>query len=209
MDEPALPGLEEGRASDLGIRSDLSSLQFTDLDLTGQDLTGSRLIECGLRGVRLDDTKLGALRLVDCRLENLDVPVLLAARPMWRGVVLRSSRIGSAELYDGEWTGVRVSDCRLGYLNFRHATLSDVEFAGCRIAELDLSGATVSGLRFADCEVETLTIGGARLKDADLRGARLSVISGVSALSGAVIDPGQLVELAPLLAAEAGITVEP
>lgn len=209
MDEPALPELDEGRASDLGERADLSALLFKDLDLSGQDLTGSRFIECALSGVQLDDTKLGALRLVDCRLENLDVPVLLAARPMWRGVVLRSSRIGSAELYDGEWVGVRVRECRLGYLNFRHAKLSDVEFTGCRIAELDLSGATVSQLRFGDCDIETLTIGGARLKDVDLRGARLSAISGVSALSGAIIDAGQLAELAPLLATEVGITVEP
>jgi uncharacterized protein YjbI with pentapeptide repeats len=102
-----------------------------------------------------------------------------------------------------------VRECRLGYLNFRHATLSDVEFTGCRIAELDLSGATVSQLRFGDCDIETLTIGGARLKDVDLRGARLSAISGVSALSGAIIDAGQLAELAPLLATEVGITVEP
>jgi uncharacterized protein YjbI with pentapeptide repeats len=206
---PDLPDLDEGLAGDLGVRSDLSAMRFSDLDLSGQDVSSSRLIECALSRVALDRTKLGSLRLVDCLLENLDVPVLLAARPMWRGVVLRSSRIGSAELYDGEWTGVLVSECRLGYLNFRHGTLTDVRFTDCRIAELDLSGTTVSGLRFEDCEIETLTITGARFKDVDLRGARLRSITGVSALSGATIDEGQLVELAPLLAAEAGIAVAP
>jgi uncharacterized protein YjbI with pentapeptide repeats len=208
MDEPALPDLEDGRVGDLVTRADLTGLRFHGFDVSGQDLGASRFVECELSELGLDDTKLSAVRLIDCRLQNLDVAVLLAARPMWRNVVLRASRVGSAELYDGEWASVRVSGCRLGYLNFRHSTLTDVELNGCRIAELDLSGATVTQLRFVDCDVETLTIGGARLKDVDLRGARISVISGISAMAGTIIDETQLVELAPLLAAEAGITVE-
>lgn len=209
MDEPELPDLDDGRLGDLGSRADLTGLRFHDLDLSGQDLGGSRFVECELSELVLDDTKLSSVRLIDCRLQNLDVAVLLAARPMWRNVVIRASRLGSAELYDGEWASVRVTGCRLGYLNFRHSTLTDLEFNGCRIAELDLSGATATQLRFMDCDVETLTIGGARLKDVDLRGARFSVISGLSAMAGTIIDETQLGELAPLLAAEAGITVEP
>ncbi|MFL6098667.1 MAG: pentapeptide repeat-containing protein [Actinomycetales bacterium] len=208
MDAPELPGLVDGRVSDLGERADLSGLRFAGLDLSERDLTGSRLVECELSDVVLEDAKLTAVRLIDCRLENLDVPVLLAARPMWRNVSLRASRVGSAELYDGEWASVLVTGCRLGYLNFRHSTLTDVELNGCRISELDLSGATATQVRFVDCDVETLTIGGARLKDVDLRGARISAISGISAMSGTVIDETQLVELAPLLAAEAGISVQ-
>lgn len=209
MDAPELPDLADGRVSDLAERADLSGLRFAGLDLSGRDLTGSRFVECELSDLVVEDTKLTAVRLIDCSLENLDVPVLLAARPMWRNVSLRASRVGSAELYDGEWGSVVVTGSRLGFLNFRHSTLTDVEFNGCRIAELDLSGATATQVRFVDCDVETLTLTGARLKDVDLRGARISVIAGISAMSGTVIDETQLVELAPLLAAEAGITVLP
>jgi uncharacterized protein YjbI with pentapeptide repeats len=209
MEEPALPDLDDGRLGDLSSRADLNGLRFHDLDVSGQDLSASRFVECELSELVLDDTKLSAVRLIDCRLERLDVPVLLAARPMWRNVVLRGSRLGSAELYDGEWASVLVTGCRLGYLNFRHSTLTDVELNGCRVAELDLSGATATQVRFVDCDVETLTIGGARLKDVDLRGARIGAISGLSAMSGTIINETQLVELAPLLAAEAGIAVEP
>lgn len=207
MDELVLGDLTDGTADRLVARADLVGLRFADLDASGRDLTGSRLEECELSTVSLDDARLTAVRLIDCRLENLDVPVLLAARPTWRGVELRGSRVGSAELYDGEWASVSVSDCRLGYLNFRHGKLTEVEFTGCRITELDLSGASLTDVTFADCEIETLTVTGARLRDVDLRGAALHEIVGLSALSGATIDETQLVQLAPLLAAEVGLTV--
>jgi uncharacterized protein YjbI with pentapeptide repeats len=118
-----------------------------------------------------------------------------------------ASRVGSAELYDGQWRSVRFADCKLGYLNFRHSTLEDVLFTGCQFDELDLTGATLSRVAFVDCDLATLTVTGARLKDVDLRGARLRAITGLAGLSGATIDETQLVELAPLLAAEAGLTV--
>ena len=202
-----LPELTDGAAGQMVSRADLVGLRFADVDATGQDLTGARFEECELSAVRLDDARLTAVRLIDCRLENLDVAVLLAARPTWRGVQLRGSRIGSAELYDGEWSSVSVTDCRLGYLNFRHAKLNEVRFSGCRITELDLSGASLTQVVLTECEIETLTLTGARLKDVDLRGARLREIAGLAALSGATIDETQLVQLAPLLAAEAGIAV--
>jgi uncharacterized protein YjbI with pentapeptide repeats len=207
MDDLVLPDLTDGVAEDLVSRADLVGTRYAGLDISGRDLTGARFEECELSSVRLEETKLTAVRLIDCRLENLDVAVLLAARPTWRGVELRSSRLGSAELYDGEWDSVRVTDCRLGYLNFRHGKLTEVRFVGCRVTELDLSGASLSGVSFVDCEIDTLTVTGARLKDVDLRGVRLHEIAGLSALSGATIDQLQLAQLGPLLAAEAGITV--
>jgi uncharacterized protein YjbI with pentapeptide repeats len=207
MDDLVLPELTDGGAAALVSRADLVGLRFADFDARGRDLTGARLEECELSAVGLEDARLTAVRLIDCRLHNLDVAILLAARPTWRGVRLRDSRLGSAELYDGEWASVEVRDCRLGYLNFRHAKLTDVEFTGCRITELDLSGASLSHVVFSDCEIETLTVTGARLKDVDLRGVQLHEIVGLSALSGATIDETQLVQLAPLLATEAGITV--
>ena len=99
MDELVLTCLTEGAADRLVSRADLVGLRFADLDAGGRDLTGSRLEECELSSVGLEDTRLAAVRLIDCRLESLDVAVLLAARPPWRGVELRGSRVGSAELY--------------------------------------------------------------------------------------------------------------
>jgi hypothetical protein len=57
--------------------------------------------------------------------------------------------------------------------------------------------------------VERIRLGRATLKRADLRGATLlDLADGYESLRGAVISTGQLLELAPALAATIGITVK-
>src|SRR3954447_1561456 len=156
MEDLLLPELAAGTVDQLVSRADPVGLRSADSDAGGRDLTGARLEECELSAVGLEDARLTAVRLIDCRLRGLDIAVLLAARPTRRGAQLRDSRVGSAELYDGEWASVQVRDCRLGYLNFRHGKLTDIELAGCRITELDLSGASLTHVVFTDCDIETL-----------------------------------------------------
>ena len=49
--------------------------------------------------------------------------------------------------------------------------------------------------------------GPATLTDVDLRGSRIGIARGWDRLRGATIDHGQLIELAPDLAAQWGLTV--
>jgi uncharacterized protein YjbI with pentapeptide repeats len=215
VDEPKAPRINEigspelaaGAVDELESRGYYDRVDLSGLDLSGLDLTGARFEECLLARCSLEDTRLDAVRLLDCRLDGLNVAVLKAARPDWHGVELTGSRVGSAELYDGEWRSVTVTGAKLGYLNFRHSTLEDVRFSGCTIEELDLGGATLNRVAFDDCTVETLTLQGARCTDLDLRGADLRGVNGVSGLAGATVGADQLLELAPLLAAELGVSV--
>jgi uncharacterized protein YjbI with pentapeptide repeats len=202
-----LPELTEGSTQALMTRSDHDGVRFSGADLSGRELGGARFVECEFAQCTFGDTNLGGVRLIDCRWSGCNAPVLKAARGTWRGMELLGTRLGSAELYDSQWHSIRVADCKLGYLNFRHSTLQDVLFTGCQLDELDLSGATLTRVAFQECEIQTLTVTGARLKDVDLRGVQLRAINGLPGLSGATIDQAQLVELAPVLAAEAGIQV--
>ncbi len=60
-----------------------------------------------------------------------------------------------------------------------------------------------------DCALKGADFGKATLKDVDLRGAApLEIARGLERLSGAVISTGQLLDLAPALAAAVGIRVE-
>ncbi len=202
-----LPALAPGPAGLLAVRSDHDGVRFTGDDLSGRDVVGSRFVECEFEGCSFDDADLGGVRLIDCRWSAVDAPVLRAARSTWRGVEVLRSRLGSAELYDVEWRSVRVADGKLGYLNLRHGELVDVLFSECRFEELDLTGATLTRVAFPGCQVGTLTVNGARLQDVDLRGVDLAAVNGLSGLAGASIDERQLLELAPFLAAEAGLVV--
>ena len=62
-------------------------------------------------------------------------------------------------------------------------------------------------MRLVGCTIERLDLTQAKLTDVDLRGSRIGIARGWDRLRGATIDHGQLIELAPDLAAQWGLTV--
>jgi hypothetical protein len=57
--------------------------------------------------------------------------------------------------------------------------------------------------------VEELNVSEAGLSKVDLSGARLGKLIGVESLRGAIVGHQQLLDLAPLLAAQLGLEVRP
>jgi uncharacterized protein YjbI with pentapeptide repeats len=174
----------------------------------GRDLTSTTFLEVLWDGAVLDGTGLADARFVENRFAALDVARFDAPGSTWRQVELLASRVGAAELDGADLSGVRIERCRIGYLNLRQASCQDLIIQDCPITDLDLSGASVQRARFADCRIGHLMLSAASLHAVDLRGARIDRISGVAALSGAIIDEAQLGELAPALATHLGIEVE-
>ena len=82
-------------------------------------------------------------------------------------------------------------------------------FEGCEIDSLDLRGAELEAVTFIDSRVDELNVAGSTLSAVDLSGARLRTLVGVESLRGAIIGHSQLVDLAPLLAAQLGLEVRP
>lgn len=181
---------------------------YEGLVLDGEELAGITLQECVLKGVSLNDTELRGARFTECSFEDLYAPVFRAPRSSWRETSLRSTRRGSAELYDSRFDGVHLDGGKLDYVNLRSAQLTDVLVSGCIIGELDLTGVRAIRLALHDCTIGTLTLDGARLKDADLRTSSFRGINGLDGLRGATIDEYQLQLLAPFLAESMGPRVE-
>ena len=99
--------------------------------------------------------------------------------------------------------------CRLDLANFRHATFRFVTLRECVLDEADFGGADLSHTRFDGCSLVGTYFQGAKLTKVDLRGSRLEPDGPTTALRGAIIDPVQLVDLAPALARDCGIDVTP
>ena len=106
-------------------------------------------------------------------------------------------------------TDVRIRGTHLGYVNLAGAQLQDVVFEGCEIDSLDLRGAKLEAVTFIDSRVDELNVAGSTLSAVDLSGARLRTLVGIESLRGAIIGHSQLVDLAPLLAAQLGLEVRP
>lgn len=184
----ALPAdLDDGDPAELTQNADLETVRFDGLSVTELDLRSARL-----REVELD---------------QVNLPVVRAARSQWRDVRV-SGRLGSVEAYEAQWRSVHFVGCKLSFVNLRGAELLDVAFTGCVVEELDLLDARARRVRLEDTRVGHLSLREGELRDVDLRGAALESIDGVRHLRGVTVSPGQLTLMAPLLAEALGILVE-
>lgn len=207
LTEVVLPEILAGTRDDVSREQALECLVLDGLDLIGVDATGTAFDECLLRGCVLDDAGLRRARLTMCVLDQVRATSLDAQRSTWRDVVVRGSRFGALVAHGADLARVTIADSRIDFVNLRGITASQVQFVGCRIGELDLGQAQLRDVRFVDCQVGRLVLTGSVLDGVDLRGAGLSEVEGIGSLAGALIDAGQLQQLAPALAEHLGIRV--
>jgi uncharacterized protein YjbI with pentapeptide repeats len=187
-----------------------------DLDIYQARLTGDHAGVVGrgeitgslLDGANLAETRLDPLSLVDVRIRRGDL-----SNAVWAGVTARR-----VEITDCRTVGWRVildlaedllvTGCRWDYgslyigrsrgaLAFR-----DCSFAGTTVRG-DLSKVTFDGCEFAGVEFDA-----SAAKGCDLRTSRLTGARGLLSLRGARITLEQAVDIADLLATEAGLVLE-
>lgn len=206
IDQPRPRHLTPAQLHDLTDLGYAEGRSFSAEVFTG-DLSGTGLVECSSQEVVVDEADFSGFSCAESQFSRLHAPHLKAPRSSWRDVTIQGSRIGAAELYESGWTSVHLQDSKLDLLNLRGATLTDVLVENCSITELDLTGATAMRVQFIGCTIETLEVSQSRLSHTDLRGAEFRRVVGLEGLRGASISSSQLTELAPALAAQAGLQV--
>ena len=207
--EMSLPDLSPFDGERLKADDDHVAVDFVDLDFAGQDAPDARFLECRLQRCGLDGTSLRRARIAESLLSDVHGATVDFADSTWRDSQIRGGRLGAVTLVGATWTGIRIRGSHLGFLNLSGAHLQDVTFEGCEIGSLDVRGAELQSVAFEDCRVDELDVAGATLSKVDLSGARLRTLVGVESLRGAIISHEQLMDLAPLLAAQVGLEVRP
>ncbi|MFJ2832821.1 pentapeptide repeat-containing protein [Streptomyces sp. NPDC087263] len=207
--EVRLPPLEPYGGAGLEPDGDYDGLDFRDVDFVGQDGGGARFMDCALTGCALDETRLHHARVLDSVLTGIRGVGTDLAESTLRDVELVDARLGGVQLHGSVLERVLVRGGKIDYLNLRRARLKDVVFEGCVLVEPDFGAARLERVEFVDCVIKEADLTGATLTDVDLRGAaEFSIARGVDRLTGAVISPAQLVDLAGVLAAAMGVRVE-
>jgi uncharacterized protein YjbI with pentapeptide repeats len=202
-----LPALRAFADPALAASADYEAVHFVDLDLAGQVADDATFLSCRLERCGLDGVSLRRARMIECLLEEIHALSVELGDSVWRDSLFSGGRLGALKASGASWTGVRIRGGKLDFVDLGRSRLSDVIFEGCAIGELDLTGAQMRSVRFDGCTVEVLNVDGARLSDVDLSGATLRTVGGLGSLRGATISPGQLVDLAPLLAAHLGLRI--
>jgi uncharacterized protein YjbI with pentapeptide repeats len=163
---------------------------------------------CTSKDIDFGESKLRAVKFIDVIAERID-----AANGDWGGAQLRRTRFSDARLTGLNFAEARIEEvsfkgCKLDYANFRHSAIKQVSFEDCVLTGADFQGASLDATLFSDCQLVEVDFSKAKLSLVDLRGSELAFVGSVLGLRGAIIDPLQLMELAPILAQELGITVE-
>ncbi|WP_084078743.1 pentapeptide repeat-containing protein [Demequina sp. NBRC 110057] len=203
----ALGVLQRADEYDLDEGPRWEDLDLSRLSFEGRDLTASAFSGCDLTGVDLDGVPARRLDVTECVIEAVSPAMLDAPDSRWVRSAVTRSRIGAATLHGSTWDQVTVIGCKVGFLNLRGARLTDVRFVDCVLDDLDLMGAALERVAFEGCTTRMLTAHNSRLTDVDLRGLEFHGIDAAAGLAGATITEQQLTDLAPLLAAEAGVEV--
>ncbi|MGW0814358.1 pentapeptide repeat-containing protein [Streptomyces viridiviolaceus] len=206
--EVRLPPLEPYGGGELEPDGDHDGLEFRETDFTGQDGAGARFMDCALTACALDETSLPRARFLDSVLTGVRGVGTNLAESTLRDVELVDARLGGTQLHGAALERVLIRGGKIDYLNLRGARLKDVVFEGCVLVEPDFGGARLERVAFVNCALKEADLSAATLTDVDLRGAApLEIARGIDRLAGAVISPAQLLDLAPVLAAELGVRV--
>lgn len=200
--------LADGLPESLAAGAHLDGLSFGGVTVPLLSLAGATVRDCSFADVSAREADWKAVRLHETTFERLDVPVMRAARSVWRDVRVSGARLGSLETYEATWRSVHFVGCKLGFVNLRGAELLDVAFTDCVIDELDLTQCVSRRTAFSGTRANTLHLQGSRAEHLDLRGLEIQDIRGLDGLRGAIISSYQLSLLAPLLAREKGVRVE-
>ncbi|WP_151483640.1 pentapeptide repeat-containing protein [Streptomyces albicerus] len=206
--EVRLPPLVPYGGGELEPDGDYDGLQFSDVDFVGQDGGGARFMDCALTGCAVDETRLHRARVLDSVLTGIRGVGTDLGSATLRDVELVDARLGGVQVHGAVLERVVVRGGKIDYLNLREARLRDVVFEGCVLVEPDFGGARLERVEFVDCVLKRADFSGVSLVDVDLRrAAEVDIARGVDRLSGAVISPTQLLDLAGVFAAEMGVRV--
>lgn len=162
---------------------------------------------CRFSATSFAAAKFEKLHISDSVLERVEAAGMQAPDSAWLRVEVTNSRLTGVDLGAGLLEDCVFMNVKLDEAGLRFATLKRVKFESCVLRGLDFSGAKLTDVSFDECELDGTNFDNTICKNVDLRSENLAAIKGVQGLRGATVSSEQLIQLAPLLSAEAGLDV--
>ncbi len=205
----SLPDLTAFAGEVLQAGRDYDAIDFADRDFTGQDAGDARFLECRFHHCNFDRLSMRRSRLVESSIAEAHGASFDCTNSSWRDSEMTGGRLGAMTLPGATLASVRFRGVKFGFLDLAGSHLDDIVLESCEIDSLDARSAQMRSVGFVDCIVHELNVSEATLSKVDLSGARLQRLVGVGSLRGAIVSHDQLLDLAPLLAAQLGLEVRP
>ncbi len=169
----------------------------------------------------------GDIRIVQCRLDEVDLSGTAAPRATFEDLVITGGslanarlsgvrvrratfdnvRMTGADLSSGSVHDTTFTNCRIDLGSFRFASLERVTFEGCRLEEIDFYGSELRSVSFLDCVMVNAVWAEATLTRCEMRGTDISGAGNPERLRGVRMPWMDVVSSAGVLAAAAGIEI--
>ena len=180
--------------------TEIRERHLSAVDLSERDATGVRLIECRLDEVDLSGAILRRASIRDAVFRggswaNVDAHQATLTRVELRGVRLTGAVLAASKIAD-----VRFIDCRLNLSSVRFGQLERVTFENCRLEEADLYEATLTSVIFAGCDLTQANLAKATFARCEMRECELNGVGGPEQLRGVGMPWPDLVRHAAVLA---------
>ncbi|HEY1835963.1 MAG TPA: pentapeptide repeat-containing protein [Candidatus Saccharimonadales bacterium] len=186
-------------------------LELAECTVRDKDFSGVQRLEaegCKLFGVNFAGAKLAKLQTSDAVLDHIEAAGMRTSGAAGLRMVARNSRLTGADFGEGLFEDCVFEDVKFDEAGFRFSVFKRVRFVNCVLRNADFSSAKLSSVYFSGCEFEGANFDNVTCKSVDLRGEALSAIKGIFGLKDATISSEPVVQLAPLLAAAAGLDVD-
>lgn len=191
------------------------------------ELRGGELQACVVERVDLSDRDAVALKLVECRLVQVDMTGaalndarfrdVLAIDGSWANMRAAGARLRRVQLQKLRLTGADLSgasiedatflECRIDLASLRFAKLQRVRFEHCLMDEVDFYEAKLTSVVFVDCILARVSWAGATFARSEMRDCDLSGAGNAERLRGVRMPWPDVVNAAAELAAAVGIEV--
>jgi uncharacterized protein YjbI with pentapeptide repeats len=180
-----------------------------------KDGSGTRLglLDARLRRSHLEDLDLSGavwedVTAVGCRFERVDLSSSQLTGVTFTRCHFLNCRLTWAQLSEITLDHVLFENCRLDAATFDEVTTTGpTGFAGCVLVNAVLRDCRMGRIAMMGCRMRQVSFENCDLKGADLRGNRISEITGITSLRGVTIEPAQLADLTDAVMRDLGVIV--
>jgi len=196
-------------AADFLVEEDtISGALVEDTWLTTDDLEHASIIESRLSRVDFSSVNVSRFDVMDVEFKGCNFTATKFPDSTWRRVVIEGARCSGMHVANSSLKHTVFKNCKLELVNFRFSELENVVFEDCAIEEVDFYDATLRNVEFVGCTIKNITFMGAKMFNVDVSKSTLDDIKGVNTLKGVTMSYDQILGIAPLLAAGAGIRIK-
>lgn len=204
--EPKLLAKLDAWAGEVGAEIELEACEVRWADFAATERFEAE--SCRFIGVQFAGAAFKKFQLSDSVIMRSESAAAHAPKAAWLRVVVKDSRLTGADFGEATFEDCVFENAKIDESGFRFATFKRVRFENCVLRNADFSSAKLTNVSFSGCDLEGTNFDNASCKSVNLRGENLSAIKGIHGLKGATISSEQLIQLAPILAAELGLDVD-